>query len=298
MHEIFNSNRLIHHRYRAVGNFDRMAEVIEYLTNQLTDRVQDIDRRFERAMQYGSWHNAVADQLIKTGQINRMIAGDVVPDMLPDKDKIPGILHPLGLCPIGGASVDLIVSPMVLHLVTDLPGVLTQINWALQPDGVFIGMMAGGMTLIELSESLMMAEEQITGGVAQRIHPRIGLADLSGLLQRAKFALPVADAERLTLKYNDLGRLITDLRSLGMTNAMTENHPLRRDVWQRTKDIYRERFGDSDGRLPVTVDILYAIGWRPDKSQPQPLKPGSADKRLADALNVDERPAGDTTSPH
>jgi hypothetical protein len=174
---------------------------------------------------------------------------------------------------------------------------LAQINWALTPDGVFIGQMAGGDTLIELYESLMMAEEQITGGMAQRIHPRIGLADLSGLLQRAKFALPVADSERLTLKYHHLINLVHDLRCLGMTNCLSDTHPLRSDVWQRTEQIYRQRFGDQDGRLPVTVDILYTIGWRPDKSQPQPLPPGSADHRLADVLDTAEKPAGDTANP-
>jgi SAM-dependent methyltransferase len=188
--------------------------------------------------------------------------------------------------PLTGHSFDLIVSLLALHHVNDLPGALIQIRTALKPDGLLLAALAGGDTLTELRQSLVVAESDITGGAAPRVAPFADVRALGGLLQRAGFALPVVDVDRLVVRYGDLGGLMGDLRAFGATNALSARPrtPLRRDVLGRAAAVYAERFADPDGRLRATFEILWLTGWVPHESQPKPLKPGSAAMRLEDAL--------------
>jgi hypothetical protein len=160
---------------------------------------------------------------------------------------------------------------------------------------LFLAVMAGGETLTELRQSLAEAEAEVEGGLSPRVAPFVEVRSMGTLLQRAGFALPVTDVDRVTVRYGHLGALFRDLRAMGATNALVarRNKPLRRETVFRTGQIYDRRFSDPDGRLRATFDLLWVSAWAPHESQQQPLKPGSAKMRLADALGTNERSAGE-----
>jgi len=184
---------------------------------------------------------------------------------------------------------DLVVSVLALHAVNDLPGVLRQVHDKLKPDGLFLCALFGGETLRELREAFAAAEIETTGGVTPRVAPFADIRDLGGLLQRAGFALPVADVERTTVRYRDFGRLVRDLRAHGEINALAERSrkPLARATLAALLARYRP--------VIATFDVVYLTGWAPHESQQKPLRPGSAKARLAAALGTVERPAGEKT---
>jgi SAM-dependent methyltransferase len=188
----------------------------------------------------------------------------------------------------------LIISTLALHWVNDLPGALVQARRALKPDGLFLAAFLGGRTLGELRACLLAAEIEIRGGASPRVSPFADAYDIAHLLQRAGFALPVADSDTVTVWYEEPLRLLKDLRAVGETNALVESGlPLTRAILSRTMALYRDRFAGAEGRVAATFEIITATGWRPHESQQQPLKPGSARVRLADALGVKEQGAGE-----
>src|SRR5262249_52047801 len=190
--------------------------------------------------------------------------------------------------PLKEGAFDLITSVLSLQLVNDLPGALIQIRRALRPDGLFLGALLGGDSLIELRQAFMMAETETAGGVTPRVFPTADVRDMGGLLQRAGFALPVADSEPLIVTYSDPMALIWELKGMGAANplAARSKKPLRRDTLARAVQYYSEHFNEPDGRVRATFEILYLCGWAPHGSQQRPLKPGSAAARLADALGT------------
>jgi SAM-dependent methyltransferase len=197
--------------------------------------------------------------------------------------------------PFGDATLDLVVSALALQFVNDLPGTLIQIRRALKPDGLFLAAMIGGETLTELRQAFAAAEAEIEDGISPRVAPFADLRDLGALLQRAGFALPVTDVDRLTVRYASPLGLMQDLRRMGATNVLADRRrrPLRRATLARMLEIYAERFADPDGRIRATFEIVWLSGWAPHPSQQQPLKPGSAQRRLADALGTTEIPSGE-----
>ena len=188
---------------------------------------------------------------------------------------------------------------MSLQLVNDLPGVLVQVRRALKPDGLLLAAMLGGATLHELRTALLAAEEEIEGGASPRVAPFADVRDLGALLQRAQFALPVVDSETVVVTYANPLALMHELRGMGAANILRarSRKPLRRPTLLRSFEIYAERFGLPDGRIPATFEIITLTGWAPHESQPKPLQPGSAKMRLADALGTTEQPAGDPARP-
>ncbi|HEX3754096.1 MAG TPA: methyltransferase domain-containing protein [Rhizomicrobium sp.] len=186
---------------------------------------------------------------------------------------------------------DVGVSVFSLQTINDLPGALIQVRRALKPDGLFLAALFGGGTLKELRDSFAHGESETLGGISPRISPFADVRDLGSLLQRARFALPVADGERLTVRYGDFSALVRDLRAHGQTNALSERSrkPLRRATLAAMLEHYRDRHSD-DGKLLATFEILYLTGWAPHESQQQPLRPGSAKVRLADALRDAAQP--------
>ena len=190
---------------------------------------------------------------------------------------------------------DLVRSVLSLHAVNDLPGVLLQARRALKPDGLFLGALFGEETLHELRQSLAAAEIEVSGGISPRVAPFGDVRDLGGLLQRAGFALPVADVERTVVRYGDFSSLVRDLRAMGETNALVERNraPMSRALLAATIAHYVANFSDPDGKLRATFDIVYLTGWAPHESQQQALKPGSAKARLAEALGTSEKSAGE-----
>lgn len=190
-------------------------------------------------------------------------------------------------------TADLIVSLMTLHWANDLPGALTQIRGALKPDGLFLGTLLGAGTLKELRAVLTDAELEVRGGASARVSPFADGFDGAGLLQRAGFALPVADVDRLTVRYSGLPALVRDLRAMGETNVLAGPlRPLNPAIMARAAGLYAERHAEADGRIPATFEIVNLAGWAPHESQPRPLPRGSARVRLADALGVTEHGRG------
>ena len=234
---------------------DRVAE-------ELTDRLQAVLRNFEHAVDVGT---------------PGVLAGFRRVD-LPDDEAI-------GL-PLAPDSIDLAVSVLAFQLVNDLPGTLAQISRALKPDGLLLAAMLGGDTLTELRQSFATAETEIEGGMSPRVIPFADLRDVGALLQRAGFALPVTDVDRVLVRYDSAFALMKDLRAMGATNMLIERRrtPLRRATLLRMAQIYAERFADADGRIRATFDVIWLSAWAPHDSQQKPLKPGSAKASLADAV--------------
>lgn len=185
---------------------------------------------------------------------------------------------------------DLAVSLFSLQAINDLPGALVQIRRALKPDGLLVAALLGGATLNEMRDSFAHAESATRGGASPRVSPFADVRDLGGLLQRAGFALPVSDVERLLVRYGDFFALARDLRAHGLTNVMSERSRkfLRRDTLAALLAHYAVHHGDPDGKLRARFEILTLTGWSPHDSQQKPLAPGSAKSRLADALGVAE----------
>ena len=197
----------------------------------------------------------------------------------------------------GEDGFDLAVSILSLHGMNDLPGALVQIRRALKPDGLFVAALFGGATLFELRDAFAAGEIETIGGITPRVAPFADVRELGALLQRAGFALPVADVERTTVRYRDFATLANDLRLMGETNALAERQNLSRATLRAALAHYAAKHSEADGRLRATFDIVYLTGWAPHESQQQPLKPGSAKARLAQALGTTEHSAGDKAKP-
>jgi SAM-dependent methyltransferase len=197
--------------------------------------------------------------------------------------------------PFRDGSLDLVVSALALQFVNDLPGALIQVRRALKPDGLLLAALVGGESLAELREAIAAAESEIEGGISPRVAPFADVRELGALLQRAGFALPVVDNERLVVRYDSVFALMRDLRRMGATNVLHERRrrPLRRATLRRMTEIYAKRFSDADGRLRASFEIVWLSGWAPHESQQKPLKPGSATQRLADALGTSEISTGE-----
>jgi SAM-dependent methyltransferase len=197
--------------------------------------------------------------------------------------------------PFADGSLDLVTSALTLQFVNDLPGTLIQIRRALKPDGLLLAAVVGGESLAELREAIAAAESEIEGGISPRVAPFADVQELGALMQRAGFALPVIDNERLVVRYDSVFALMRDLRRMGATNVLHERRrkPLKRATLRRMTEIYAERFSDADGRLRASFEIVWLSGWAPHESQQRPLKPGSATQRLADALGTSEISTGE-----
>ncbi|WP_417516806.1 methyltransferase domain-containing protein [Minwuia sp.] len=260
----------------------------------MADRLLDVNRSFDLALVPGGRAPLPAGLIGQQGRIGHAVTMD-----LSLRFARNGIVADEAFLPFAAQSFDLIFSPLALHWVNDLPGALIQLRRALKPDGLLLAAMFGGGTLIELRQCLMAAELEIEGGASPRVSPFAELGDASGLLQRAGFALPVADMDTITVTYAHPLKLLADLRGMGEQNAVIERRRtfLRRATLLRAMEIYVERFGMADGRVPATFEIIYLTGWSPHESQQKPLRPGEASLRLADALGSDEVGAGETVRP-
>jgi SAM-dependent methyltransferase len=256
------------------------------VAEEMAERLQPVLRDFPLAADLSDRGPEIARALKSVPRIGEILRAGA--------DSDSDIVFTNETLPFAPASLDLVVSALALHWAEDLPGILVQIRRALKPDGLFLAAVAGGNTLVELREAFSLAESETLGGVSPRVIPFADVRDLGGLLQRAGFALPVVDSERLTIRYGELSGLFRDLRALGATNPMLARTktPLRRATLKRLEEIYRDKFSDPDGRLRATVEIVWMSGWSPHESQQKPLRPGSAKARLADALNTVEIPSG------
>lgn len=265
---------------------DRVAE-------EFGERLAAVMRRFERAVDLGTPDQSVRRMLAASGKTGSIIAAGTGARSL-DRSFLRVTADEETL-PFADASLDLVVSALALQFVNDLPGTLIQIRRALRPDGLFLAALMGGGSLNELREAFGQAETEIEGGLSPRVAPFADVRDLGSLLQRAGFALPVVDSDRVVVRYPSVVALMHDLRRMGATNVLIERHrrPLRRATLEKLAEIYAARFADADGRLRATFEIVWLTGWAPHESQQKPLKPGSAARRLADALGTREQSAGE-----
>jgi SAM-dependent methyltransferase len=271
---IIFDRRLLRARLARAAALGPSAFLIDVVAADLADRLGAVRRRFDRALDLDAPTNAVRRVLAESGKVGKVLSVATDPETLPFRD----------------GSLDLVISALGLQFVNDLPGALIQIRRALRPDGLFLGALIGGDTLAELRQSFAVAQSEIEQGISPRVAPFADLRDLGGLLQRAGFALPVTDVDRLTVRYADPLALMHDLRRMGATNVLVERsrRPLRRSTLTRMMEVYGSRFADPDGRIPATFEIVWLSGWAPHESQQKPLKPGSAQRRLADALGTEE----------
>ena len=268
------------------------------IADRLVDRLDDVDREFAVTVQLGGSTGVLSPALQRRPGIERVLLLDPAPRLASSGPGLAVAVDP-ELLPLREGSADLVVSNLLLHWVGDLPGTLVQLRRILKPDGLFLAAMFGGATLTELRSAMFEAEMIEEGGVSPRVSPAADLRDAAALLQRAGFALPVADAETITVTYPDALALMRDLRGMGETNALAlrRRAAMRRGTLARAVALYRDRFGLPDGRVPATFEILFLTGWAPGPRQPQPLRPGSAAYRLADALGTVETSAGDKAAP-
>jgi SAM-dependent methyltransferase len=256
--------------------------LLEHVFDDLEARLSLVRRTFPLALDLGTPAAGMAGRLVAAGKAERVVRLGAVTNigvtLVGDEETLP----------FAEGRFDLVVSLLSLQSVNDLPGALLQARRALKPDGLFLACLLGGDTLKELRDSFAAAESELESGVSPRVAPFAEVRALGGLLQRAALALPVADVDTLTIRYGSPFGLLRDLRAMGLTNALRDRRraPLRRSTLLRMASIYAERYADPDGRVRATFDVVWLSGWAPHESQPKPLKPGSAQVRLADALGA------------
>jgi SAM-dependent methyltransferase len=287
---IFDRRLLRARRVRAAAR-DPATFLVARAADDLAGRLSAVLRKFDLAVDLGTPTDAVRRTL--ANRVGAIVAVDPVASQLVGERL--AVAADEEALPFRDTSLDLVVSALALQFVNDLPGTLIQIRRALRPDGLFLAAMIGGDSLAELREAFAQAEAEVEGGVSPRVAPFADLRDLGALLQRAGFALPVTDVDRVTVRYASPLALMHDRRRMGASNALSERRrtPLRRATLRRVFEIYIERFADPDGRIRATFEIVWLSGWAPHESQQKPLAPGSAKTRLADALRTQEVSAGE-----
>ncbi|HXQ53822.1 MAG TPA: methyltransferase domain-containing protein [Stellaceae bacterium] len=296
--QVFDLAAVRLHRARAAARRDAVDFLAAEAADRLADRLQDINRRFPVALDLGSGLGALGRALTGRGGIERLVSCDPALACARRAPSPRAVAEP-EMLPFAPAAFDLVISNLALHWTNDLPGALVQLRSCLKPDGLLLATMWGGETLGELRRALIEAELEEEGGASPRVSPFADIADLGGLLQRAGFALPVVDGDRIEVTYPDAFALMRDLRAMGESNAVIERRKCftRRTTLVRAAARYAALFGDGDGRIPASFQLITLTAWAPHESQARPLRPGSASRRLADALGTIERPAGDTATP-
>lgn len=290
MEILFDSNLAARRRERALASGDdKAAFLLDIAGRELADRLAVVERNFENAVELHGGTGVTAREALATGKIGAISRIETSETFRHSGDAFT--VAALDDVPLEPQSVNLVLSPLSLHLVNDTPGALIRIRRALKPDGLLLAAIPGAGTLAELRDVLLSAEAEITGGASPRVIPFVDVRDAGALLQRAGFALPVVDAETYTVRYDSLFPLMRDLRAMGMTNPLSgrSRTPVTRRFFVRAAELYAERYSDPDGRIRATFSIIYASGWAPHESQQQPLKPGSAKMRLADALRPESK---------
>ncbi|UVC08310.1 methyltransferase domain-containing protein [Rhizobium sp. TH2] len=277
---LFDPDLVVARRKRAAKSFEPKAGfLMDLAAEELAFRLHAVERHFDHAAEMFGGTGSVATAAMMTGKIGELKRVDVAGNADIEAGSFEDV-------PLEPASLNLVLAPLSLHVVNDLPGSLIRIRRALKPDGLFLAAIPGSGTLSELNEVLLETETRLYGGASPRVIPFGDVRSIGALLQRAGFALPVADVETYTVRYESLFGLMKDLRAFGMTNMLADRsrRPVSRQFFIEAAKLYAERYADPDGRIRATFSITYLSGWAPHESQAKPLKPGSATVRLADAL--------------
>lgn len=287
--EIFDS-RLHARRKDRAARGAMPTFLLERVADDLAERLAVVRRSFPIAACVGALDGTLGRRIAGMAGIETILNVESSSGLLARCDR-PAIQASEDALPFADSSLDLVVSALSLHMIDDLPGTLAQIRRALRPDGLFLAAVLGGDTLKELRAAWLAAEAELAGGASPRVAPFADVRDIGALLQRAGFALPVADSERLTVTYPDPLTLMRELKAMGASNIMRERSrkPVTRRLLLRAAEIYVEQFALPNGRVPATFEILTMTAWAPHESQQKPLAPGSATTRLADVLGVEEK---------
>ena len=264
---IFNRALYLARQKKASG-----TEVLQtHISAELDERLSLIMRRLPQALVITQNSPIILDTLKASGKFD-----DVkhIEPSLNDAFALPEQHY------------DCIISLLDLHCVNDVPGHLAQLARTLKADGLLLVAFFAGDTLHELRQSWLDAELEITGGVSPRVAPMIGVRELGGLMQRAGLALPVADMDHTIVRYADVFALMREIKSFGYANPLlgrTAKFVSRRFLTKMAEH-YHTNFTDEDSRIRATLEVAWAMAWKPHESQQKPLKPGSAKMKFADAL--------------
>ena len=288
---IFDRALLRRRRDRAVARVADVAPVLAAAADMLLDRLDDTTRRFSRALEIGG--RGVVAPMLRARGIAEVVSLDLSPAMASRAGGV-AVAGDEEMLPFAEGAFDLVVASLSLHMVNDLPGALIQIRRALRPDGLFLASLPGLGSLQALREALVVAEVAVSGGASPRVSPFAELRDMAALLQRAGFALPVADQQMLDLAYRSALGLVADLRAAGEQNTV-----LARDGRTPPRGLFAQAFAALEASLPIAMPLplLIMTGWAPHESQSRPARPGSANARLADALGAQEQSAGEAAGP-
>lgn len=284
---VFDRELLVRRRRRAEAKFSEHGFLFDWAQKHLSDRLSDINREFDTALQIGARGSLDAHD-----KISSLFTMDIVgaePDVIASEEFFP----------FKAQSLDLVLSALNLHTVNDLPGALIQIKHALKEDGLFLACMFGGETLYELRHVMQTVELEMYGGASPRVAPFADKPQMGDLLQRAGFALPVVDSEIITVTYDNVFKLMEDLRGMGESNALAARHksPVTKEFFMRVAQAYQNQFVDNDGRIVASFEVIFLLGWAPHDSQQKPLRPGSAQHSLAEALGGHEVKLGEKATP-
>jgi SAM-dependent methyltransferase len=277
---------------RAAGNFDSHGFLKQTVAERIVDRLDAIRRRFSCVIDVGCHTGVLAKMLAEHPSIDRVIAFDTSPAMVMEARArgVNAIVASANSLPLADESVDAVFSAFSLHWMNDLPGVMMKLRRLLKPDGLMIIALAGGVTLEGWRNCLAEAETEIAGGLSPRVLPMADIRDLGGLLSRAGLALPVADSDTITISWPDAFALMHDLRGMAEQNALADRsrRTTSRQVFLHAAALAGERLATDKGQISENVEIITLTGWAPHESQQQPLKPGSAQNRLANVLTPDK----------
>lgn len=271
------------HRVRAFARHthgDGADFLLERAAEDIADRVALVSRQFDRALEFFGHTGLTARRLSalpNVGHVDRLESIGT-PDILVTPEQLNAL-------PLEAGRYNLIVAPLCLHMMDDLPGILVQLRRALAPDGLMLAILPGGGTLGELRHSLLTAETDVRGGAAMRLHPMAELQELTGLLQRTGYTLPVGDVDEVVVRYGSPLSLMKDLRAMGQTNALASSAPpLTRRIVAQMAQAYGANYADADGRLRASFNLVSLSGWSHHESQQKPLAPGSAKTSLTSVL--------------
>jgi NADH dehydrogenase [ubiquinone] 1 alpha subcomplex assembly factor 5 len=297
----FDRRLLRRRRDRAAAGLEGHEFLFREAAERLADRLDDVRRKFPLALDLGCHGGQMAASLHGRGGIEQLVQCDLSPAMArcAAANGSPALAADEEYLPFAAASFDLVLSCLNLHWVNDLPGALLQARQAMKPDGLFLAVLFGLGTLGDLRDCLIEAEAEIKGGASPRVSPFADARDGAGLLQRAGFALPVADVDNIDVTYPDALALMRDLGGMGESNATrarSDRYP-GRELFARAAALYAERSGADTGRITARFRLVFLTGWAPHESQQRALRPGSAHHRLAETLGSVERRSGDQARP-
>ena len=295
--EIFDRALLRQRRNRHAAAATEHDFLLARVADDFAERLSVVRRDFASGVNLGAGHGLLSRRLRALPSVKAMMDMEASASLLSQAGS-PRLVGDEETLPFAPASLDLVVSGLTLHLVNDLPGTLVQVQRALKPDGLFLAALLGGETLKELRQAWLIAEAEMTGGASPRVAPFADVRDLGALLQRAGFALPVADSDVVHVTYASPLALMQEIRAMGASNMLVDRRrvPVTRRLLQRACEVYAEHFALPDGRIPATFEIITLTGWVPHESQQKPLQPGSAKMRLSEALGVPEQSAGEAAN--